>query len=496
MEEIYRSFFETSLEAFARITVGGSFVIANSAMAQLLGFHSVNELILSTKDVSLPIYPNPEAKEHLLKRVETENEIRDFHQEIIRKDGSRTWVSANVRAVRESNGTLSHLDFSLLDITKQREFERGLLDRETLFRQVADASPISMVVSEGPKEKLCYLNRKFVDTFGYTESDVPDVEHWWPLAYPVESYRKRVIEEWQTKAEKAIATRGEIEPLKAVVTCKDGSVRCIDFRMTSIGPRHVIFLLDITERRHAEESAELLQTLAIGIGASSDFNSALESVVRTTYLRKGWAIGMPWTVSSDGTKLIRGPIYSQNAPGHRLEQRKELAQGIETPGLAWKSREPVFQSGAIAGLHTALAIPFSSEGKVVAVIEFFLQETRGEETFKISTLIEISPQIGGLLETRRASEALSAAVQQTARLAMAASDLANTPIQTLLLTAGMIRRGTILSPTTAEAMEISLNRLIRLGTLFRQYLSKIKWTGEQVGFDAWDTIRDEIDRKR
>jgi PAS domain-containing protein len=35
-------------------------------------------------------------------------------------------------------------------------------------------------------------NDRFVKLFGYSVEDIPGVQHWWPIAYPDESYREGV----------------------------------------------------------------------------------------------------------------------------------------------------------------------------------------------------------------------------------------------------------------------------------------------------------------
>lgn len=113
-----------------------------------------------------------------------------------------------------------------------------------------------MLVTSGADQRVVLLNNKFTELFGYTIKDVPDVEHWWPLAYPDQAYRDEVRTEWNTKAEWAIRNRADIEPLEAMVTCKDGSHRYVKGHLSPISgtSSSLVTFFDITERQRQQEA--------------------------------------------------------------------------------------------------------------------------------------------------------------------------------------------------------------------------------------------------
>ncbi|MDO8736338.1 MAG: PAS domain S-box protein [Thermoleophilia bacterium] len=130
--------------------------------------------------------------------------------------------------------------------------------RESLeqYRILLQKSPVAMLVSSGTDEKVILINGRFTELFGYTIEDIPDVEHWWPLAYPDETYREEVKKEWNTKAEWAGRNRADIEPLEALVTCRDGSRRYIKFHLSPISDSasNLVTFFDITERRREQKA--------------------------------------------------------------------------------------------------------------------------------------------------------------------------------------------------------------------------------------------------
>ncbi len=159
---------------------------------------------------------------------------------------ARVWSSEEDQLFQEIGRRLSDTLTSLLAY-------RNLQESEAQVKQLIDTSPLAMLVSSGNDQKVELINDKFIELFGYTLADMPDVEHWWPLAYPDEKYREEIRAKWQAQIEKAITDRGQIGPIEATVLCKDGSRRYIEFYFSSIGEKHLVTFTDLTERKRMEE---------------------------------------------------------------------------------------------------------------------------------------------------------------------------------------------------------------------------------------------------
>jgi PAS domain S-box-containing protein/putative nucleotidyltransferase with HDIG domain len=145
-----------------------------------------------------------------------------------------------------------------------------------------------MVVSSGMEEHVEFVNAKFIELFGYTVDDMPDAGHWWPLAYPDEEYREEIKTLWRTRSERAIREQGEIEPVEAMVSCKDGSHRYVEFRLSSIGEKHLVTFVDLTERKQAEEALAARELELRNLADSSP------GLMGTFYLRPDGSACMPY----------------------------------------------------------------------------------------------------------------------------------------------------------------------------------------------------------
>ena len=123
---------------------------------------------------------------------------------------------------------------------------------ETDFRQVIDASPVPLSVDD-MKGNIEYLNRKFVEKFGYTRDELPTSAAWFARAYPDPEYRRQVAVQWQACLKRGLRTGKEIGPLEVEVTCKDGSLRRVEFVGTVVGKRFLLAANDLTERERLEQ---------------------------------------------------------------------------------------------------------------------------------------------------------------------------------------------------------------------------------------------------
>ncbi|WP_200152945.1 transporter substrate-binding domain-containing protein [Chromatium okenii] len=156
------------------------------------------------------------------------------------------------------------------EIKKRHIAEKILICSEALLRKtkkemqiLIEHSPIAMLVSEGKEQRVLMLNQRFSELIGYSIYEMPDVAHWWLLAYLDPDYRLEVQKQWQSRLENAHHYGGNIEPIEAQVNCRDGIVRTFQIHATNLGERYLVVFVDLTEQRlavikmrQAQEQAE------------------------------------------------------------------------------------------------------------------------------------------------------------------------------------------------------------------------------------------------
>jgi two-component system cell cycle sensor histidine kinase/response regulator CckA len=185
--------------------------------------------------------------------MEGRNPSYEVEYRLQHKDGSYRYILARGICLRDRHGVPYRFSGSHTDITDKKRAEDALMQSEIHFRQAVEHSPVAIAIYSNMEEKFILVNRKFSEQFGYTLEDIPDVGHWWPLAYPDEKYRKAVKAEWESKVKQTIKNKSPFEPMEAMVTCKDGSIRHIEFNFSCVGERNLVSLIDHTEIKSAQD---------------------------------------------------------------------------------------------------------------------------------------------------------------------------------------------------------------------------------------------------
>ncbi len=151
-------------------------------------------------------------------------------------------------AVRGPDGEVAAAIEMVDDISKKKELEDLLAQERETFFSILQKAPYGVVLMDNEGRYL-YVNREFVAITGYSMEDVPTGPDWFEKAYPDEEYRSQVVAAWRGD----LARRGITRVF--AVTCKDGSVKDIEFRPTTVDKgRSIVMLSDITKRRQAEEA--------------------------------------------------------------------------------------------------------------------------------------------------------------------------------------------------------------------------------------------------
>lgn len=123
---------------------------------------------------------------------------------------------------------------------------------EAQFRQAIEASPVPLSLDD-MKGTILFINRKFQEHFGYSAAELPTSTAWFTRAYPHAPYRRQVIRQWKALLARGLRRGKEIGPLEVEVTCKDGTVRRVDFIGTLMGDRLLVAANDVTERDRLEK---------------------------------------------------------------------------------------------------------------------------------------------------------------------------------------------------------------------------------------------------
>jgi PAS domain S-box-containing protein len=163
----YRSLIEHLSAGVYRSTPDGRLLEANQAMADLLGFDS-REALLAQEVQDL--YVNEEARRRHVQQLETDPQ-RPAEFALRRTDGSVVWVRDYPRAIEDADGTVTHYDGVLVDITERKRVERqrdkSASRLRTILENVTDL--IAVCDADGV---LHYASGAVAEITGFTSSEV------------------------------------------------------------------------------------------------------------------------------------------------------------------------------------------------------------------------------------------------------------------------------------------------------------------------------------
>jgi two-component system, sensor histidine kinase and response regulator len=198
-------------------------------------------------------------------------------------------------------------------------------------------------------------------------------------------------------------------------------------------------LRDISDRKRAEQyfatERAVLEALTQSFGPEDAVPRLLEAIAEGT----GWELGEIWTVEEPEHVLrCRGLWHTaaiDSPEFDTLSKEIAFAPGVGLPGRIWESGRPVWledvqqdanfprlPAAVKNGLHGAIALPLTSGGEFVGVIEFFSRETRPPDEDFLAMLTAVGRQIGDFLKRSATEGALREAQGQLATIVEYADD--------------------------------------------------------------------------
>lgn len=181
--------------------------------------------------------------------------------------------------------------------------------------------------------------------------------------------------------------------------------------------------IEIIERQRAEEEVRLLQTMTQAISEAGDFHSALGVALHQVCEATDWNFGEAWIPQLDRKALMCSPAYYTS--DNKLEKYRKLSEsltfppGIGLPGRAWLLQQPEWvqdvsmlsdsislrsEMASKCGLKAGLGIPIIANEQVLAVVVFFMFESRAEDQRLVELVTTVATQLGWVIGRKQAEE--------------------------------------------------------------------------------------------
>jgi len=259
----------------------------NNYMCELLGYKN-EELVGHSARI---LYPNEE--EFLYVGEEKYRQILNYGKgtvetKWVKKSGEIIDIILSSTPI-DLNNMSEGTTFTAVDVTplkrainQSNNALRKAAEEQEKFKNVFDYSvfPIAIADNNG---KMLSFNSSFIDSFGYTIDDIPDIKTWFETVYDDLNYKEYVEKEWAELTATAIQ-KSEPTSLRSYnIKCKDGSVKVAE--VTSLYLRDINFAMfhDITEE---VRNAEVIKST---IAELQESKSNLQALIENT-TESIWAI--------------------------------------------------------------------------------------------------------------------------------------------------------------------------------------------------------------
>jgi two-component system, cell cycle sensor histidine kinase and response regulator CckA len=282
-EEKYRLAFRTSPDAVnLNRTMDGKYIDINEGFTKSMGY--TREDCIGKSSIELNIWYDPEDRKRLVTALKRDGFVENMEARFRRKDGTIGigLMSARLLEINQESVILS----ITRDISAYKRTEEALRESENKFRDFAEQSLVGIYLIQDGVYK--YVNPKFADIFGYTVEECLDHKSFRDLVHPDDL---ATVEE-QVRRRESGETRNMRYTIKGVK--KDGEMVHIEIFGSSIlfEGRAALTgtILDITERKRAEDEKEKLQAQLsqaqkmesvgrLAGGVAHDFNNKLGIII-------------------------------------------------------------------------------------------------------------------------------------------------------------------------------------------------------------------------
>jgi len=170
-----------------------------------------------------------------------------------------------------------------------------------------------------------YINKAFIEMFGYHLAEIKTTEKWRNLAFPDEAYRNKITDIWDRKIDQALEHGTEISDTYATITCKNGRQKRVIMSGSWLRDKLIINFSDITPQWLAERRLKAQNDMLHMVAKGEELTAILNSIVEHVEHESSGAICSILLLDESGKYLHKGAAL--NLPDFYNEAIKGIAIG-------------------------------------------------------------------------------------------------------------------------------------------------------------------------
>ena len=162
--------------------------------------------------------------------------------------GKRIIVNWIGKPVVDDKGRVIKITGTIQDVTIRKAIEFELKQRNTFIQTVLDNLPIGVALNNIEDGTATYMNKKFEEIYGWTQSDISNVAEFFEKVFPDKQYREMVIERIMGDINSMDPARMHWENI--FVTTKEGVKHTIDAVNIPLIEQNAMVstVIDVTDR--------------------------------------------------------------------------------------------------------------------------------------------------------------------------------------------------------------------------------------------------------
>lgn len=305
--------------ALYRSAPDGTLLAANPALAALLGYDSVPELLETVDDVA-STYVEPARRSRWLDELSDSGQVVEFEFELRRRDGTTVWVQDTARAVFE-DGTLLYSEGALIDMTEKVLAKKG---RDEFVATVSHElrNPVSVLLGLAHELAQDYDSfededrREIAELMARQADDASWIIEDLLVAYREDVSRVIVVTEVFDVGDEVLRVLEGLEVAVAYEPDESAKVVAADCRRTRQILRNLVSNavryggsnIEVTTRRGDANTVDILVSDDGPALSAFDAERIFESYERGSGLLDSRSVGLGLSVARKLARLMKGDI--------------------------------------------------------------------------------------------------------------------------------------------------------------------------------------------
>ncbi|MBE9543360.1 MAG: PAS domain S-box protein, partial [Proteobacteria bacterium] len=256
-------------------------MIFSGETAEMLGYNP-EELGSTERQWDKFTHPDdwPLVKDRLIDHYEGKTSLYEAEYRARTKEGGWKWILGHGRVMkRDKKGRPIQAIGTHVDITKLKETEIELREKEEKFRNLIESAPFGLLIVDSHR-RIEYFNPQFKTIFGYSKKELYNIESWFKKAYPDESYRKKVKSIWNIAINQP--NLSSPEPYQFNIISKSGDSKTVRVQFVSLKEKSCLVTYeDITEIATTQKALEQREKeLELKTVSLEEVNTALRVLLK------------------------------------------------------------------------------------------------------------------------------------------------------------------------------------------------------------------------